>query len=65
VVEKRYAMASADQLHIEHFLSASCFSDYLTRTGIDLPTLELLTLSMLVALGGCEGHVKGRSPWRR
>ena len=59
VVEKRYATASADQLHIEHFLSANCFGDYITRTGIDLPTRELLTLSMLVALGGCDVQVKG------
>ena len=59
VVEKRYATASADQLHIEHFLSANCFGDHLTRTGIDLPTRELLTLSMLVALGGCDAQVKG------
>jgi len=27
--------------------------------GIDLPTRELLTLSMLVALGGCDAQVKG------
>ena len=59
VVEKRYATASADQLHLEHFLSANCFGDHLTRTGIDLPTRELLTLSMLVALGGCDAQVKG------
>jgi 4-carboxymuconolactone decarboxylase len=58
-VEKRYATASADQLHIEHFLSANCFGDHLTRRGIDLPTRELLTLSMLVALGGCDAQVKG------
>ncbi len=58
-VEKRYATASADQLHIEHFLSANCFGDYVTRSGIDLPTRELLTLSMLVALGGCDAQVKG------
>jgi 4-carboxymuconolactone decarboxylase len=31
----------------------------LTRTGIDLPTRELLTFSMLVALGGCDPQVKG------
>jgi alkylhydroperoxidase/carboxymuconolactone decarboxylase family protein YurZ len=31
----------------------------LTRTGIDVPTRELLTFSMLVALGGCDAQVKG------
>jgi len=58
-VERLYASASADQLHIQHLLSANCFGDYLTRRGIDIPTRELLTFSMLVALGGCDPQVKG------
>ena len=57
-VEQRYAAAPADLRHIEHFLSANCFGDHLTRGGIDLLTRELLTLSMLVALGGCDAQVK-------
>jgi 4-carboxymuconolactone decarboxylase len=59
VVEKLYASAPADQQHIQRYLSANCFGDYLTRTGIDVPTRELLTFSMLVALGGCDAQVKG------
>jgi 4-carboxymuconolactone decarboxylase len=59
VVDKLYASAPADEQHIQRYLSANCFGDYLTRTGIDLPTRELLTFSMLVALGGCEPQVKG------
>ena len=59
VVEQLYASASPDQQHIQHFLSANCFGGYLTRAGIDLPTRELITLSMLVALGGCDPQVKG------
>ena len=59
VVEKLYASASADQQHIQRYLSANCFGDHLTRTGIDLPTRELITLSFLAALGGCEAQVKG------
>ncbi len=59
VVEKLYASAPADQQHIQRFLSANCFGDHLTRGGIDLRTRELLTFSMLVALGGCEPQVKG------
>src|SRR5260370_22735593 len=47
------------RLHIQHFLSANCFGDHYTRTGIDVPTRELLTFSMLVSLGGCEAQVKG------
>lgn len=59
VVEKLYASAPADQQHIQHYLSANCFGDHLTRTGIALPTRELLTFGMLVTLGGCEQQVKG------
>jgi 4-carboxymuconolactone decarboxylase len=59
VVEKLYASAPADQQHIQRLLSANCFGDHLTRSGIDLPTRELLTFSMLVSLGGCEPQVKG------
>ena len=58
-VEKLYASAPADQQHIQRYLSANCFGDHLTRTGIDVPTRELLTFSMLVSLGGCEPQVKG------
>jgi len=59
VVDRLYASAPDDEMHIQRFLSANCFGDNLTRTGIDLPTRELLTFSMLVALGGCEPQVKG------
>lgn len=59
VVDRLYASSPADQRHIQRHLSANCFGDYLARTGIDLPTRELLTFSMLVALGGCEPQVKG------
>ena len=59
VVEKLYASSPEDQLHIQRFLSANCFGDYYTRIGIDVPTRELLTFSMLVALGGCEPQIKG------
>lgn len=59
MVEKLYSSAPADEQHIQRFLSANCFGDHLTRTGIDIPTRELLTLSMLVSLGGCDAQVKG------
>lgn len=54
-----YAASPDDLRHVQHSLSANCFGDTLTRNGIDLPTRELLTLSMLVSLGGCEPQVKG------
>jgi 4-carboxymuconolactone decarboxylase len=59
MVAKLNASAPDDQQHIQGYLSANCFGDYLTRTGVDLPTRELLTFSMLVSLGGCEPQVKG------
>jgi 4-carboxymuconolactone decarboxylase len=58
-VAKLYATAPADQQHIQRFLSANCFGDHVARAGIDLPTRELLTFSILVSLGGCDPQVKG------
>jgi 4-carboxymuconolactone decarboxylase len=54
-----YASAAADELHFQRFLSANCFGDYLSRTGIDLPLRELLTFALLAALGGCDPQVRG------
>jgi 4-carboxymuconolactone decarboxylase len=59
VVEKLHAAAPDDQQHIQRYLAANCFGDNYTRTGIDVPTRELLTFSMLVSLGGCDPQVKG------
>jgi 4-carboxymuconolactone decarboxylase len=59
VVDRLYASAPDDERHIQHYLSANCFGDHLTRTGVDLPTRELLTFAMLVSLGGCEPQAKG------
>ncbi len=59
IVDQLYAASPADQLHIQHYLSANCFGDNYTRNGIDVPTRELLTLSMLVSLGGCDAQVRG------
>jgi 4-carboxymuconolactone decarboxylase len=58
-VDALYASAAEDEIHFQHYLSANCFGDHLTRTGIDVRTRELLTFSMLVSLGGCEPQVKG------
>ncbi len=54
-----YANAPADTRHIQRLLSANCFGDHLSRGGLDLPMRELLTLSMLVALGGCDVQARG------
>jgi 4-carboxymuconolactone decarboxylase len=59
VIDKMYQDSPANQLHIQEYLSANCFGDYLTRTGLDLKTRELLTLVMILSLGGCEPQLKG------
>jgi 4-carboxymuconolactone decarboxylase len=59
LVEHMYASAAEDEVHFQRFLSANCFGDHLTRSGIDVPVRELLTFAMLAALGGCEPQVRG------
>jgi len=54
-----YAAAAADEAHFQRYLSANCFGDYVARSGIELPTRELLTFAMLVALGGADSQVRG------
>jgi 4-carboxymuconolactone decarboxylase len=58
-IEQMYAQSPKDQRHIQRYLSANCFGDFLTRTGLDLKTRELLTLAMLASLGGCESQLAG------
>jgi len=57
--DKMYNDSPRNQLHIQKFLSANCFGDYYTRTGLDIKTRELLTFAMLISLGGAEPQVKG------
>jgi 4-carboxymuconolactone decarboxylase len=58
-VANMYAHAADDESHFQRYLSANCFGDYVARSGLDLKTRELLTFSMLVALGGADPQVKG------
>ena len=58
-IDAMYAQSSPSQIHIQEFLSANCFGDYQTRTGLDLKTRELLTFAILLSLGGCEPQLKG------
>jgi 4-carboxymuconolactone decarboxylase len=58
-VDALYSSAPADEHHIQRWLSANCFGDHLTRSGVDIPTRELLTFAMLAALGGCEPQLAG------
>lgn len=58
-IDKMYAAAPDNQKHIQRYLSANCFGDYQTRTGLTVQQRELLTFSMLISLGSCESQVKG------
>jgi len=51
--------APENQKHIQEYLSAFCFGDIYSRSGLDIKTRELLTLCILSALGGCENQLKG------
>jgi 4-carboxymuconolactone decarboxylase len=58
IIDKMYEAAPENQTHIQKYLSANCFGDYYTRKGLDVKTRELLTFSMILALGGCEPQLK-------
>ncbi|MCD7898359.1 MAG: carboxymuconolactone decarboxylase family protein [Bacteroides sp.] len=59
VIDNNYKNSPADLLHIQRYLSANCFGDYVTRDGLDVKTREMATLSFLIALGGTESQIKG------
>ncbi len=65
MIDEMYQQSPKEQLHIQHFLTANCFGDYYTRNGLDIKTRELVTLSILIAMGGTEpqlkGHIQGNS----
>jgi 4-carboxymuconolactone decarboxylase len=65
MIDKLYRDSPPGQVHIQEYLSANCFGDHLTRTGLDVRMRELLTFSMLLSLGGCEpqlkSHVQGNA----
>ncbi|MBN3888108.1 MAG: carboxymuconolactone decarboxylase family protein [Nostoc sp. JL31] len=58
-IDQMYQRSPKEQLHIQRFLSANCFGDYYTRNGVDIRVRELITLSILIALGGVESQIKG------
>ena len=59
MIDQMYERSPKDQLPIQKFLSANCFGDYYTRNGVDIGVRELITLSILIALGGVESQIKG------
>lgn len=58
-VDQMHAAASSDTKHFQRYLTGNCFGDTVARGGLDLPTRELITFSMLTALGGADAQVRG------
>jgi len=58
-IDDMYKSSPKDLLHIQEYLSANCFGDYITRSGLDVKTREMVTLSFLIAMGGTESQIKG------
>lgn len=58
-IDRMYENSPKNQLHIQQYLSANCFGDYQTRTGLNTKMREMLTFAILVSMGGCESQVKG------
>ena len=54
-----HATATPDTKHIQNWLTANCFGDHYTRTGLKFPTRELLTFVIIVAQGGCDSQARG------
>jgi 4-carboxymuconolactone decarboxylase len=50
-IQKMREESPKDQLHIQDFLSANCFGDYYTRSGLDIKTRELVDF--------CHAHIDG------
>ena len=48
VIDQMYKDAPEDLKHIQGYLSANCFGDYYTRSGLDIKTRELITFAILL-----------------
>ena len=58
-IKERYAwLPAAFAEAVPRFLTELCFSDFMTRKGLDKKTRELLTVVLLAALGGAEAQVR-------
>ena len=58
-IKDRYAWLPAEFAGaVPRFLTELCFSDFMTRKGLDKKTRELLTVVLLAALGGAEAQVR-------
>lgn len=46
---------------INRWLSANCFGDYYTRSGLNDQEREMITFCFLMAQGGCENQLRGHT----
>lgn len=70
-VQKSIFGGAIDEMHqttpltqlpiVQNYLSAFCFGDVYTRKGLDIPTREILTFSIISALGGCDSQVRSHA----
>lgn len=60
-IDSMRANAPEELKHIQDYLSANCFGDYYTRSGLDIKQRELITFSVLVAMGGVEPQAKAHA----
>lgn len=60
-IDSMRANAPEELKHIQDYLSANCFGDYYTRSGLDTKQRELITFSTLVAMGGVEPQAKAHA----
>lgn len=47
--------------HIQDYLSANCFGDNYTRTGLSLQMRELLTFVTIISMGGADAQAKAHA----
>jgi len=58
MIDSMRANAPEEQKFMQDYLSAYCFGDTYTRSGLDLKTRELLTFVCIISLGGCDSQAK-------
>lgn len=61
-IDKMHASTPENQAYIsKQALTAYCFGDFYTRTGLDLKARELITFTAIMCLGGCEPQLKAHT----
>ena len=61
VIERMIENTPEDQQHIQDYIASFGFGDFYSRTGLDLATRELVTLSILLSMGDCEPQLKAHT----